>query len=46
MPLKKGSSKKTRQENIREMIESGHPARQAVAAAYAEQRRSKKSPKR
>jgi hypothetical protein len=46
MPLKKGSSKKTRQENIREMIASGHPVKQAVAAAYAQARKSKKKTKR
>jgi len=33
MPLKKGSSKKTISSNIREMIASGHPAKQAVAVA-------------
>lgn len=46
MPLKKGTSKKTRQENIREMIDSGHPPKQAVAAAYAQQRKSKKRRKK
>lgn len=40
MPLKKGRSKKTRQENIEEMIKAGHPPKQAVAAAYAQQRKS------
>jgi len=42
MPLKKGSSTKTREENIREMIRAGHPPKQAVAAAYRKQRDSKK----
>ena len=45
MPLKKGSSKKTLQTNIKEMINSGHPPKQAEAAAYAEQRKSKKKKK-
>ena len=33
MPLKKGSSKKVVSENIREMMHSGRPQKQAVAAA-------------
>jgi hypothetical protein len=40
MPLKKGKSKKVRSENIREMVRAGHPVKQAVAASYAEARRS------
>lgn len=33
MPLKKGSSQATISYNIREMIASGHPRKQAIAAA-------------
>jgi len=40
MPLKKGTSKATVSQNIREMIHSGHPQKQAVAAALGEARRS------
>lgn len=45
MPLKKSSSKKARQSNIDEMIKAGHPPKQAVAAAYDNQRRAKKKGK-
>jgi uncharacterized protein DUF6496 len=40
MPLHKGKSKKVISENIREMRSSGHPEKQAVAAALSEARRS------
>lgn len=33
MPLKSGSSRKVVSSNIREMIKSGHPRKQAVAAS-------------
>jgi len=42
MPLKPGKSKKVISENIREMMHSGHPQKQAIAAAYANARRGKK----
>ena len=49
MPLKKGSSRAVVSENIREMIKSGHPKDQAVAAALSQARKSasgkKKFPK-
>jgi hypothetical protein len=33
MPLKEGSSRETVSSNIREMVDAGHPQKQAVAAA-------------
>ena len=41
MPLEKGSGNKTRGRNIAEMIRAGHPPRQAKAAAYRQQRKSR-----
>ncbi len=40
MPLSKGKSKKTISNNIREMMDAGHPQKQAVAASLNEARKS------
>lgn len=40
MPLKKGKSKETISTNIKEMMEAGHPKKQAVAASLSEARKS------
>jgi len=40
MPLKKGRSQKTVSGNISEMIRSGHPRKQAIAAAMDTARKS------
>jgi hypothetical protein len=40
VPLEKGKSKATISRNIKEMKESGHPQKQAVAAALDTARRS------
>lgn len=46
MPLKKGSSRKTFEYNVREMMHAGHPQKQALAAAYSMKRKFKrKSPR-
>lgn len=41
MPLKKGTSKKTFQHNVRQEIKAGKPRKQAVAIAYSVKRKSK-----
>lgn len=47
MPLSKGKSRKVIGRNIEEMEESGHPRKQAIAAALNEARKSgAKIPKR
>src|SRR6267154_2474052 len=43
MPLKKSASKSAFKSNIREMVSSGHPQKQAVAAAYATKRAAKRT---
>jgi hypothetical protein len=40
MPLKKGTSRKVIGENIKEMEASGHPPKQAIAAALNNARKS------
>lgn len=40
MPLKKGSSKKIIGSNIKEMEDSGHPKKQAIAASLNQARKS------
>ncbi len=42
MPLKKGRSKKVISENISELVQSGRPQKQAIAAALSQSRRRKK----
>lgn len=46
MPLIKGTSKKTREKNIKKEIEAGKPIKQAVAIGYAEQREAEKKKKK
>ena len=42
MPLKKGKSKKVVSANIRELVRSGRPQKQAVAIALSQARKSRK----
>jgi hypothetical protein len=42
MPLKKSASKAAFKANIREMVRSGRPVKQAVAAAYSTQRKAQR----
>lgn len=42
MPLEKSSTNAARSRNIAEMIRSGHKPSQAKAAAYSQQRKSKR----
>lgn len=42
MPLKKGYSPKTIEENIKELIAAGYPPKQAQAIALEEARKAKK----
>jgi hypothetical protein len=46
MPLKSGSDNSTISSNIKEMIASGHPQKQAVAAALSNARKGKKHSKK
>lgn len=46
MPLEKGSSKAVIVHNIKKLLGEGYPRRQAVAIAYEQAGRSKKSPRR
>lgn len=46
MPLKSGTSKKTFSYNVAEMVKSGHPQKQALAAAYSQQRKSQAAKKK
>ncbi len=40
MPLKKGKGKKVFSKNVGEMVKAGYPQKQAVAAAYSQQKKS------
>lgn len=42
MPLKTGKSRKAFQYNVRELMRTGRPQKQALAIAYAQQRKKKR----
>lgn len=46
MPLVRSTSKRALRENVKREIEAGKPQDQAVAIAYAEERRAKKRKRR
>jgi len=46
MPLEPGSGRDVISRNIGEMVRSGHPRRQAIAAALSNARKSKRGHKR
>ena len=46
MPLKQGKAKATVSVNIRELVASGRPQKQAVAIALSTARSGKKKPRR
>jgi hypothetical protein len=46
MPLKKGTSKKTFSSNVRELMHTGRPQKQAVAIAYSQKRKSEHKKKK
>lgn len=45
MPLKSGTDRKTQSSNIKELIKSGYPQKQAVAISYSKMGESKKKQK-
>lgn len=46
MPLMKSLTDKAFRSNVREMVEAGHPVKQALAAAYRTKRAAAKKPNR
>ena len=46
MPLEKGSSKETISHNIKEMMDSGYPQKQAIAASYRSAGKGRKRKKK